>query len=563
MIFKKLNALLTKRDKQLLILLLIFSIFISIMETFSVSIIMPFIALAGDFSKIHSNIYSNWIYEKLEFTSDIHFIIVFGTLLIFFYFFRSFINLVYLYSLARFSKGRYHLIAYRLFENYVAMPYRKFIDRNSSELTKTIVTEANHLTDLISAVLFMLSEFFVMTLIYTILMIVNWKITMLLTLILAINAILMTQTITKVIERAGNERSDFQKRFYEIINKTFGNFKIIKLLGKEEKLKEEFSKASFGFAQSNIKFMTLSSMPRLILEAIGFSIVAGIIVYLVYKYDSDISSAFGLLSMFVLGLYRLMPSVNRILNSYNQIKFNKRSLDIIHNEIFYELEDLGDEEIDFKNKIELKNIYFAYQKNKYVLKDINLTIKKGSKVGFMGESGSGKSTLIDIIIALYKPNSGHMYIDEIELNENNIKSWRRKIGYIPQQIYLSDDTVANNITMGEELDRNRAIEVLKQANIWEFLEKHHQGLDTFVGEGGVKLSGGQKQRVAIARALYHNPEILILDEATSALDNETESRIMDEIYKVSKDKTLLIIAHRLSTLDRCEVVYKLENGRIV
>ena len=251
------------------------------------------------------------------------------------------------------------------------------------------------------------------------------------------------------------------------------------------------------------------------------------------------------------------------MHSYNQIKFNKHSLDIVHSDIFYEVEDIGDEEIEFKREIKLEDISFAYIENKYILKDINLTIKKGEKVAFVGESGSGKSTLVDIIIGLYRPNSGKIYIDNRELNLSNIKSWRKKIGYIPQSIYLFDGTVAQNVAMGGEIDKEKMIRVLKQANIWDFLKEHHQGLDTFVGEGGVKLSGGQKQRVAIARALYFEPEVLVLDEATSALDSETESKIMEEIYRVSQDKTLIIIAHRLSTLQGCDKIYRLENGKIV
>ncbi len=533
------------------------------METVGVSVIMPFITLASDFDKIHNNIYSKTIYDFFSFQSDKNFIITFGIMLILFYIFRSAVNLYYVYHLAKFARGRYHILAYRLFENYVSMPYRKFIDRNSSNLTKTIVTEAQNLTELISSIVFMMSEIFVIILIYSILLYINWKITMLLTFMLGLNALLMTQTVSKWIESLGSRRAIFQQKYYETINSSLGNFKMLKLRGEEKRVLKKFESASLEFARANILFQTFSSIPRLFLEAIGFSIVIGIVVYLVYKYSSDISGAMGLIAMFVLGLYRMLPSVNRILNSYNEIKFRKESLHIVHNDIFYEVEDMGDDNIEFKKDIKLKNIYFHYQEGKDILKDINLIIKKGAKIAFTGESGSGKSTLVDIIIGLYRPSKGKIYIDDTILDLNNIKSWRRKIGYIPQQIYLFDGTVAENVAMGEEFDEDKMIKVLKQANIWDFLNKHHQGYDTFVGEGGVKLSGGQRQRIAIARALYTNPEVLVLDEATSALDNETEAKIMDEIYSVSEDKTLIIVAHRLSTLSGCEVVYHLEDGEIV
>jgi len=246
---------------------------------------------------------------------------------------------------------------------------------------------------------------------------------------------------------------------------------------------------------------------------------------------------------------------------YNQILLYLESLNIIHNELIYESEDLGDENIEFNKKIEVKNLNFHYIENKPILKDINLEIKKGQKIGIIGESGSVKSILIDIIIGLYRPENGKILIDNTELNENNIKSWRQKIGYIPQSIYLIDGNVAENVAFLEKIDEKRVKEVLKQAEILEFLETHHEGIWTKVGGNGVKLSGGQKQRIAIARALYHNPEILVLDEAISALDNETEKNIMENIYKIGKDKTMIIIAHRISTLDKCDRIVRLEAGR--
>ena len=560
--FLKANALLTRDDRRFLLLLLLFSIFISLVETAGVSAIMPFMAVAGDFSVIHKNEYFSYIYENLGFSSEVSFTVAFGMLLILFYLFRSAVNLLYFHLLARFSKGRYHLIAYRLFESYLAMPYRNFIERNSASLTKTIVTEAQNLTMLISAMLFTMSEIFIVLLIYAMFIYVNWKITLLLTLVLALNALLLTSTVSKMIKRQGVKREEFQKKFYEVISSTLGNFKMIKLRGNEDMVLKRFAQASSGFARANIVNETLLHFPRLFLEAIGFSLVSFIVIYLVYKYDSDISAAFGLLSMFVLGLYRLMPSVNRIMSSYNQILFYLKSLDIVHNELFYEAEELGDDAVSFEKRIYIERLAFSYVEGKEILKGIDLEIAKGSRVAFTGESGSGKSTLVDLIIGLYRPASGAIYIDDEILNERNLKSWRRKIGYIPQNIYLFDGTVARNVAIEEPIDEERLVKVLKQANIWDFLEKNHEGLDTVVGEGGVKLSGGQKQRIAIARALYTDPEVLILDEATSALDNETEARIMDEIYGMSEDKTLIIIAHRLSTLGGCDKIYNIKDGKI-
>jgi ABC-type multidrug transport system fused ATPase/permease subunit len=286
------------------------------------------------------------------------------------------------------------------------------------------------------------------------------------------------------------------------------------------------------------------------------------VIYLVNKYQSDISGTLALISMFVLGLYRLMPSANRILTGYNQILFYKSSLDIIHNDLMYDAEKLQNTPINFTKTLQLDHIFFEYNEVKPILEDISLTIQKGDKIAFIGESGSGKSTLIDLIIGLYRPKSGTIRVDGTLLDERNIKAWRSKIGYIPQSIYLFDSTVAQNVAFGKAIDDVQIKESLRQANILEFLETYHKGIDTLVGEGGIKLSGGQRQRIAIARALYGNPEILVLDEATSSLDSATEAKIMEEIYKIAENKTLIVIAHRLSTIEGCKKIIRLENSTI-
>jgi len=554
----KLKSLLTKRDKQFLLGLFVFSIVISIIETAGISVIMPFISVATDFTLIHNNEYYNYFYKLFDFDTDVSFVVAFGIVLICFYFFRSAINLSYFYLLSRFTQGRYHLLAYRLFEKYMGMPYKYFVTKNSSTLTKSIINEAANLTQLISSVLFMMSEIFVVIFIYGMMLYVNYKITFLLTLILVLNALLMIKTVSARIKKAGVIREKVQKRFYEVINKSFGNFKLIKLQSHDQDILEDFKDASFTFAKTNITNATLTHIPRLFLEAVGFGLIVFIITYLVWRYNGNVSNLLALISMFVLALYRLMPSVNRIMNSYNQILFYHKSLDIVYDDLSYESEKLGDKPISFNNQIEIKNLEFEYEEGKPILKDINLEIKKGSKIAFVGESGSGKSTLVDIIIGLYKPKRGTISSDNIVINDSNIKSWRSKIGYIPQSVYLFDGTVGENIAFGAEYNSDKIDNVLKQAKIYEFLETK-EGQNTLVGEGGVMLSGGQKQRIAIAR----DPEILVLDEATSALDDETERQIMDEIYEVSGDKTLIIIAHRLSTLDRCEIIYRIEDGRIV
>ena len=558
---KKLLAITTRQEKKNFIILIFMSIFLSVIETIGISAIIPFITLASDPSKIISNEYSKKVYDFFVFSTTTNFMIFFGLFLIGFYIFRATYSMLYNYILNKFAFGRFHAFAFRLFKNYTNLPYKRFVKRNSAELIKTIVNEASNLSFYMQSLLLIFSEFFTIVLLYVLLLLMDWKMTLILTILLGAKVLFLLFFLKKKIEKEGTRRSIMQSKFYKILNETFGNFKIIKLIQNEEKLYNEFSSISYGYAKANIVSNTLNQLPRLSLETIGFGVLIGIVVYVLFKYN-DASFVLPIISMYALALYRILPALNRILSNYNTLLFLSSSLDIVYSDLVYTPQTEGKDFIDFKNKIELTNISFEYTKNKKVLEDINITINKGDKVAFVGESGSGKSTLVDLIIGLYRPLSGEIVIDDKKLTSDNIKSYRSKIGYIPQSIYLFDGTVGENVAFGYEYDKEKIIKVLKKANIYDFLSSK-EGIDTLVGDGGIQLSGGQKQRIGIARALYSDPEILVLDEATSALDNETEAKIMDEIYETSHDKTLLIIAHRLSTIERCDRKIMLANGKII
>ncbi|PZT48422.1 ABC transporter ATP-binding protein [Helicobacter valdiviensis] len=555
----QLKIILSKKDRRYVFFLLFMSLVISLIELVGISAIAPFISIASDFSLITSKPYFAYFYHLFSFQNPYDFVVFFGVALLIFYAFRSLINLFYQHLLARFTFFRYHLIVGRLFVNYLGMNYQDFITKNTSHLTKTITTEAHNFTILLSAFLFMTSEVFVVLLLYGTLLFVNFKITLGLTLILGVFGLLMSKLISRRIKSQGKEREFYQKGFFETLTSSFGNYKIIKLQCNDAVILEKFNNSSYGYSLANIKNQTFFHIPRLLLEALGFCMMILVVLYLFISQNGNISGYLPLLSMYVLALYRLLPSINRILDSYNKILFNFRSLEIIYQDVLLQTKQLGEEKIDFKNEIKLIDVSFAYTQGKEILKHLNLNIKKGSKVAFIGESGSGKSTLIDLIISLLEPKSGKIQIDGVDLEPKNLKSWRKKIGYIPQNVYLFDGDIAQNVAFGREFDEEKIISCLKLANIYDFLAKK-EGIYTQVGDGGIALSGGQKQRVAIARALYGDPEILVLDEATSALDNQTEQKIMDEIYQISKNKTLLIIAHRLSTIKNCDIIYKIQNG---
>lgn len=520
---------------------------------------MPFISVATNPDLVVDNKHYRTAYEWLGFASATNFIIAFGFVLIGFYLFRGGLNLFYTWLLSRFSHGRYHLIAYRLFSSYLALSYQDFTKRNTAQLNKTIMAEAKNLTQLLYHTLFLLSEIATAVLLYALLIWVNWKITLVLTLLLGIKVLLLLKTVSPAISRQGKKRAQRQSSFYGIINDALGNFKLIKLMGNEQSLLGRFGQASHGYAQANITNQTLAALPRNILEAIGFSLLIGVVIYIIWKYQ-DASAVIPIISMYALALFRLLPAANRIISSYNTILFQRKSLDLVHADLVYDVAEEGEELVRFDREIRLEGVAFAFDPKKPVLEGVDLAIPKGAKVGLVGESGSGKSTLVDLICGIYKPQGGAIAIDGVPLGDENIRAWRQKIGYIPQSIYLFDGTVAENVAFGHTYDEARVIEALKKANIYDFLQKH-EGLHTRVGEGGILLSGGQKQRIGIARALYGQPEVLVLDEATSALDSETEARIMDEIYEAAEDKTLIVIAHRVSTLQRCDRTIQISNSR--
>jgi ATP-binding cassette, subfamily B, bacterial PglK len=560
--FQKIQLLLNKKSKRHFLWLVFFSVFVSIVEAVGISAIMPFIDIATNFDTIQESRYYKGLFVFFNFEKEANFAIIFGIVLIGFYVFRGGVNWLYSYATAYFTQNLYAQTTERLFKAYLSMPYKVFASKNSSYLTKTIITEASLMSTVINSILLMISEAFVIIFLYILMLFASWKITLIFTLILIVKILFLTQTISKKMKAIGLIRAKVEEEFYEIINRIFGNFKQVKLQDKNrlKNARDDFSKSVNEYAKANATYNYLDAFPRLFLETSGFSLVILLLVVMLYLTQSNISHILPTLSLFVLALYRLLPSANRIISGYNTLMYYHKSIDIISDELEVTQENFKNKTVKFNQKIELAGVNFTYQ-DKMVLNNINLTISKGEKIAFIGKSGSGKTTLVDLIIGLHFPSQGKIMVDNVVLDKSNLQNWRSRIGYISQQVYLFDGTIKDNICFGREIDEILLKEVLKQANIFDFLQKK-QGLDTLVGEGGIQLSGGQKQRIAIARALYGQPEILVLDEATSALDYKTEQKIMNEIYRVSKEKTLIIIAHRLSTIKDCDKTYRIENGSI-
>lgn len=544
-------ALITKRDKVILFGLLIATFVLTFVETFGVSVIMPFITLATNPDLILQHRVPAFIYELLGFKSTNAFMITFSVLLVLFYVFRALYNTAYTYLLNRFLLRKSHYFSYSIFCKTIRQDYESFAKKNLDVIRKNIGQETRNASQFLSSFLNIFAEINIILLLYVLLLVVSWKMTLVLTFLLSINVFLLISGVGKVLDRQGSERSKTEASFMKMISQILGNFKIVKLRAKEEENFKVFEQISLKQINVQMMYQTINTLPRNILEMVGFCVLVACVGYILYSYGNA-SAVLPIVSMYALALYRILPSITKILGHYNTMVFLGKSVEQVY-AVLQEEEDIfeGDEQIDFRDKIELRGVAFAYPEKKEVISDYSLEIKHGERVAFVGKSGVGKSTLVDLIIGILKPKRGEIFVDGVKIDDSNIKSWRRKIGYIPQNIYLFDGSVGENIAFGSKMDKARLTKVAKMARIYDFLEEN-DGFDTQVGDGGNALSGGQKQRIGIARALYHDPDVLVLDEATSALDTDTESAIMDEIYQIAEDKTLLVIAHRLSTIERCD-----------
>lgn len=554
----KIAIILTARDKKKLIYLFFLSFIITLIETIGIFSIVPFIAIASNPALINTGYYMK-LYNIFGFASISNFLILFGFILAGFFILRGIYSILHSYLLNSYVFGIFRSISRRLFQNYINMPYSDFANRNSADLTKSITSEAMYFSFILQYLLFFLSDIMILVCFYIVLLLVNIKATLILSVVLGVKVFALTRITSKIMKNEGVKRESFDKRLYKILGETFGNFKFIKMLPDKKNILKKMSDISEQIAKTQTTYYTFMTIPKNILETIGFASLLLVIIFIIYKYN-DSAFILPFISLYAMALYRMFPALSRILGSHNYLVFGSRGLDIVFKEltITSKIEVENNEKIEFTKKIEIRNVNFSFE-GRAILKNINMIIEKGSKIAIIGESGSGKTTLVDIIIGIYKPEEGNIFIDDIAITNENIKDWRQKIGYIPQSIYLFDGTVAENVCFGLDYDEQKIIKALKKANIYDFL-RQKEGLNTLVGENGIKLSGGQKQRIGIARALYRDPEILVLDEATSALDGEIENRIIEEVFNLSENITLVIIAHRKSTIKKCKIIYEFNNG---
>lgn len=577
-----------REDKRNFIFMMFVFILVSLLEALSIGLIGPFISLASnpsliDRSSLLSSIYSQLSMSKSQFIAGVGMIIAIAFVV------KSVLYFFSQIAIYRFSFGLQRKIELRLFDAYLLAPYTFYLSRNSAGIIKNISLETHKFTHgYLVPLLQGIANLFIVVVLTALLARTDL---LLLSMILGgiLPVFLLFVLFRKRIKHWGHQGSDALQEIIRVVNHGLGGFKETRVIGCEPYFMQQMNEQTLKLEASQLPFYVSQKVPRILLEAL---LIIPLVVFISVSQFSgnDSQSLIGTLSVFAVASIRLMPAASQFLMSLSSMQGNAYTVDALS----YDLKLLEDnyktdrqlekvrkqmlpmlangqqagqhDSLSLKHYISLDNVVYRYPESvEPALNNISLTIKRGQSVAFIGKSGSGKTTLVDVILGLLKPEEGSICTDGISIHQN-VRDWQNLVGYIPQSIFLTDDTVRRNIAFGVPdhlIDDEKLERAIDLAQLREFIEQLPDGLQTIVGERGVRLSGGQRQRIGIARVLYHEREVLILDEATSALDNETEASISEAIQSLSGMKTLIIIAHRLTTVENCDVVYMLEKGRIV
>lgn len=569
--FSKVNYIFDRKEKIQLILLLLAILLTTILELIGVVAIMPFVNVVMDPAVIKKTWYLKWLYDFLE-VKDINiFIVVLGVLLVFIYVIKNLCICLMYYSQYAFTFNTQKKLCNRMLRCYMNQPYIFQLQNNSADLIRNINYDVTMMFQAVISSLGLLAEVAVCGILSIYLLIEDKSIAVGIAVVLGGFVILFAKKYKNYLSRIGEEDRQYSAGIVKWLQQSFGGMKETKILGREEYFCTKFDYNYSNWAEREKVYRFLHVAPRPVMEAVCISALLGIIV-LKLLHGTHSAYFISTVSVFAVAAIRLLPSINRITSNYGVIMFNFPAFDAVYSDL-KEIEKLGivlqgEEEnknkLSFRDCIEIKELSFCYpRKDDEVLHNVNITIKKHQSVALIGPSGAGKTTLADIILGILQPQKGEVLVDGVNI-QNNPTGWRKRLGYIPQNIYLMDDTIKNNILYGKEYeDEGRLWEALEEAQLKEFVTGLENGVDTIIGENGICLSGGQRQRIGIARALYTNPDILVLDEATSALDNETEEAVMEAINRLSGNKTLIIIAHRLSTIEKCNVIYEVKDKNVI
>lgn len=567
----KLGYIFDKRDKWKLTLLIGAIVAGSFLELLAVMVFVPFIDILQNQGTIQTTWYLRAVFEWAGFRSNQSFIILVAVAIIVVYVVKNGYLILEKDYIFRFSYNTQMKLSTRLLAAYMKEPYTFHLNNNIAILQRSVYEDTSRFMQVILYALELSAELAVSAVLVIYLLIISKSITIIVLGFLTIFVGGFLLVSRKYSRRFGRENQDYEGKIFQWMNQSLGGIKEIKILERESFFTDEFRKYWKKYARGLRVARTISILPKYTVEAVSMTgLLIAVIVKLLFG-EADTIYFISQLAAFAVAAMRLMPSVGRISEHASNMLYAFPSVELVYRDLV-RIESLtGNDSGEWKEDwrlqkgIQVQDVSYHYpDTEEWVLKDASLTIKKGTTVAFIGSTGSGKTTMVDIILGLLSPVKGVVMADEINVHEH-AKTFHSQVGYIPQTIYLSDDTIRNNIAFGvreEQIDEEAVKSAVEKAQLKEFIESLPYGLDTLVGDRGVRLSGGQRQRIGIARALYHDPEILVLDEATSALDNETESAVMEAIEHLQGIKTMIIIAHRLTTIRNVDVIYEVAAGKV-
>ena len=573
--FRKLNDILVTREKLKVFLIFVGAVCMSFLGALGLVPILPFIQLAADTSAAWEHETAQKILVHFEFVTEENVLIYAGIGVMLFIFLAAASNLTFRWLMVRFTWGIANTMALRLLENYCYSPYDIFLTKDTKKMSYKILNEITTLaTGILLPIAHLFASIFTALFLFIVLLYFDWEISLIVFASVGTTYLVIFFLFRNAVENLGDMRIEHATNRFAAAEEILQNIKTTKVFGKENFFLQKFSFSSHKFTEAQSKAPLYMDSPKAIIETITFGIIIAVVLYL-ELFRGGILPYIPKLSLFAIAGYRLLPALQQCYFSLTDIKYHLPGLDKLHADILelpFEIakenkEKEPPESITYNQEISLRDVHFKYPaSDEYLFEGINLSIKKGQRVAFIGTTGSGKSTLVDLIMGLLTPREGGVYIDNHKLVKSDWQAWRSRVGYVPQEIFLINESVQENIAFGlddSEVSREAMLEAARIADIKHFVETElEQGFDTQVGERGIRLSGGQKQRIGLARALYNKPDVLVLDEATSALDNKTEKSIMDSIDKLPLDLTIIMVAHRLTTVKDCDVIYVLNRGEI-
>jgi ATP-binding cassette, subfamily B, bacterial PglK len=569
--YRRLYQLLDRRERQVAVVVFGLLVFVALLEMVGVASIMPFIAVLSNPDVIDTNPYLSFFYGWLRFESKESFLFWLGFAVFFLLISSLVVKAFAFWVQVRFSNMRIHSLGCRLVAGYLGQPYQWFLNKHSSEFATSVLQEVNQVVNgSLFPAMQVIAHSLVVVALLTLLVLVDPLLALSVAFVLSAAYGLIFFTVRNYLSRLGVERRLANRQRYHVVNEAFGGIKDVKIAGLEAGYLERFRLPSATVARRNATAKIVGQLPSFAMQGLVFGGMILVVLYLMAT-KGGFQQALPVLALYAFAGYRMMPALQALYNEFSALRFAEPALEALYQDMQMlqagPLTVVEPARMGLHSRLELSNVIYRYpEAQQAALNGVTLAVPVHSTVGLVGSTGSGKTTAVDLILGLLRPDAGEVSVDGKPLTPDNLRSWQRTLGYVPQTIYLTDDSVAANIAFGvpaRKIDHAAVERAARAANLHDFVvNEMPKRYDTYVGERGVRLSGGQRQRIGIARALYHDPDVLILDEATSALDNLTERAVMDAVHNLGNRKTIIMIAHRLSTVRSCDRIFMLEHGRV-